>query len=80
MAYICIDFGDKRIGIAKSDGVLATSVGTIVVTGMNDAVRKTAAMINEHNGHVVVIGMPKNMDSTRCYLTKGLQQVRLMFI
>jgi putative Holliday junction resolvase len=78
MAYICIDFGDKRIGIAKSDGVLATSVGTIVVTGMNDAVKKTAAMINEHNGHVVVIGMPKNMDSTEGYRAKRTREFAAM--
>ncbi|MDD4124943.1 MAG: Holliday junction resolvase RuvX [Eubacteriales bacterium] len=74
MSYIGIDFGDKRIGIAKSEGVLATLVCTVTVAGMNDAVRKTADIIKEHNAATVVIGMPKNMDSTEGYRAERTRQ------
>ena len=67
MVFIGIDFGDKNIGIAKSEGVLATLVCTLTVNGMNDAVEKTASKIKQLNGAAVVIGLPKNMDSTEGY-------------
>ena len=64
MTYIGIDFGDRRIGVARSDGVLASAVGTVWITGMNDAVAKISEKIKELNADVVVIGLPKNMDSS----------------
>ena len=64
MVFIGIDFGDKRVGIARSDGVLATAVCTVKVTGLADAVNKCAEKIKELGGEAVVIGLPKNMDST----------------
>ncbi len=64
MVYIGIDFGDRHIGIAKSEGVLATLVCTIAVSGMADAVLKTSLKIKELCGTSVVIGLPKNMDAT----------------
>lgn len=64
MVYIGIDFGDKRIGIARSDGVLATMVCTVKVDGINDSINKCAEKIAELNGEAVIIGLPKNMDSS----------------
>lgn len=67
MVFIGIDFGDKYIGIARSEGVFATLVCTLAVNGISDAVDKTAAKIKELNGGAVVIGLPKNMDFTEGY-------------
>ena len=64
MVYVGIDFGDRRIGVARSDGVLASAVGTVWINGMNDAVAKISEKIKELNADVVVIGLPKNMDSS----------------
>ena len=64
MVYIGIDFGDRRVGIARSDGVLATAVCTVKVSGFADAVKKCAEKIKELGGESVVIGLPRNMDST----------------
>lgn len=67
MITIGIDFGDKRIGIAKSEGVLATSVCVLKVSGMKEGVARTALEIAKLGGEAVVIGLPKNMDSTEGY-------------
>ena len=74
MSYIGIDFGDNLIGIAKCDGHIATIVTTIEVTGIKDAVKKTADIIKEHNAKTVVIGIPKNMDSTEGYRSKRTRE------
>ena len=46
MIYIGVDFGDARVGLAKSDpaGILAGAVGTLKVRGLADAAEQTAAL------------------------------------
>ena len=69
MKIIGIDFGDARVGIACSDEseLLASAVGTIHVTGVNDAVRKCADKIRELSGEAIVCGLPLNMDGTESF-------------
>ncbi len=66
MIYIGIDFGDARVGIAKSDPacILAGAVGTLKVRGLADAAEQTAAEIKRLGGEAVVVGLPRNMDGT----------------
>lgn len=64
MTIIGIDFGDRRVGIAKSEGVLASGVCTVTVTGIEDAVEKTAMKIQELGGTKIVLGLPRNMDGS----------------
>ena len=64
MTIIGIDFGDRRVGIAKSEGVLASGVCTVKVTGIEDAVEKTAMKIQELGGTKIVLGLPRNMDGS----------------
>lgn len=71
MVFIGIDFGDRRVGLARSDGVLATAVCAVRVNGIADAARKCADKIKELCGETVVIGLPRNMDST-----EGFRAVR----
>ena len=63
MIYIGIDFGDARVGIAKSDPacILAGAVGTLKVRGLAE---QTAAEIKRLGGEAVVVGLPRNMDGT----------------
>ena len=44
--------------------MLATAVCTVKVSGLADAVKKCAEKIKELGGEAVVIGLPRNMDST----------------
>lgn len=66
MIYIGIDFGDARVGIAKSDPacILAGAVGTLKVRGLADAAEQTAAEIKRLGGEAVIVGLPRNMDGT----------------
>ncbi len=64
MSIIGIDFGDRRVGIAKSEGVIATGICTLKVDGLEDAAEKTANKIKELDGKTVVLGLPRNMDGS----------------
>ncbi len=58
-----IDLGRRRVGLAMSDsgGFIATPIGTLVVTGMNDALKKVLAVVAEHHPTGIVLGMPTSL-------------------
>ena len=69
MRTLGIDYGDARVGIAVGDlsGTLATALCTLEVSGMRDAVKKTADKIAELECDKIVIGLPKNMDGSESF-------------
>ncbi len=64
-----IDFGDARVGLALSDEGerLASAVGTVSVTGLNDAVRKCAEQIKALGAELLVCGLPRNMNGSESF-------------
>lgn len=67
MIVLGIDFGNRRIGFAKSDmmGFLATGLETYVWNGdMEKPVEHIASLIDEYKIEKIVLGMPRNMDGS----------------
>jgi putative Holliday junction resolvase len=60
--YLAIDYGLRRIGLAKSDpsGLIASALGTMEVRSDKDALEKLAAVIAEQKPDGLVIGYPLN--------------------
>lgn len=60
-----IDLGEARIGLAISDelGMLAHPLQTVVVKE-GDPLEKIAKVIQEQGVHLIVLGMPRNMNGT----------------
>ena len=58
--YLGIDYGARRIGIAKSDptGLIASSLKTLEVKSDKDAVKQILALIEEYRPAGLVIGYP----------------------
>lgn len=58
--YLAIDYGSRRIGLAKSDpsGTIASALGTIEVKSLNEAVKKVVEAIVKYDPNAVVIGYP----------------------
>jgi putative Holliday junction resolvase len=58
--YLAIDYGKRRIGLAKSDplGVIASALGTLEVRSRRDAVAQVRRMIDEYQPNALVIGYP----------------------
>lgn len=61
-----IDYGDVRIGLALSDptGLIAGGIGTVKITGMNNAVEQICKIISERQIEKIVLGLPLNMDGS----------------
>lgn len=58
--YIAIDYGTRRIGLAKSDpmGIIASALITIEVKSAKESIEKIAEIINEYKPSGLVIGYP----------------------
>ena len=60
MRTLCIDFGEKRIGLAISDplGILATPIETLDSSEMDLVIPKLAETISDHVVTKIVVGIP----------------------
>lgn len=66
MRILGLDVGDKRIGVALSDGLLLAAHGHSVLerTGIRKDTSKVLNIIKENDCSHVVIGLPLNMDGS----------------
>ncbi|MFQ6008820.1 MAG: Holliday junction resolvase RuvX [Candidatus Zixiibacteriota bacterium] len=83
--FIGIDYGTRRIGLAKSDpsGLIASALTTIEVTDGRDAIEKISIIIKEHQPVGLVIGYPLSMSgkkSGKCHeLDQFMEQLRKIY-
>lgn len=59
MRYLGVDLGLKKIGLAISEGELATPLKTIAVAGFEEAVSKIVSVIEDEIADLVIIGQPE---------------------
>lgn len=82
MRKLGLDYGDKTIGVAVSDGFGWTAQGVEVIQRSNHteykkSIAHIATLIKEYEIDTIVLGYPKNMDNTegeRCKKTKQFQK------
>ncbi len=59
MKYLGIDFGLRRIGLAVSEGELASPWQILEVKNFSDAVGKVSQIISEGNFQKIMVGLPE---------------------
>lgn len=61
---LCLDIGDKRIGVAVSDplGMTAQGLDTIIRHHFKEDCRKIRAILEEYSVEKIVIGLPLNQE------------------
>lgn len=59
MKYLGVDFGLRRIGLAVSEGELASPWQILEVKNFAEAVKKTAQVIEDRNFQKIVVGLPE---------------------
>lgn len=65
--FLSIDYGERRIGLAKSDpsGTIASALVTIEVSSMAEAVKKIAEKISELEPDGIVVGYPLHISGEK---------------
>ena len=66
MRALGLDIGEKRIGVALSDprGILATALTVLETKSEDDALKRIAALAQEHDVENIVVGMPFSLDGS----------------
>src|SRR3989338_2281361 len=59
MKYLGVDFGRRKIGLAVSEGDLASPWQIIEVKNFSDAVEKTSQVIKDGGFQKIVVGLPE---------------------
>jgi len=60
MKYLGIDFGLRKIGLAISEGELASPNGVLYVKNQADAISKIEDIVRKENIGQIVIGIPES--------------------
>lgn len=70
--YLCLDIGNKRIGIAVSDpfNSYALPIKTYVRQNLKKDLEAIAALVKEKSATAVVCGLPVNFDGTASVQTE----------
>ncbi|MBI2011342.1 Holliday junction resolvase RuvX [Candidatus Daviesbacteria bacterium] len=63
MKYLGVDYGKKKIGLALSDGAIASIYKTLKINGLNDALYKIKKVIEQEEIERVVIGVAESGES-----------------
>lgn len=78
MKYLGIDFGLRRIGIATSEGELASPLKTIQVKGYKDGLEKVVEVIGTGGFDKIVVGLPEGkIGKTVLGFVKALKKMGL---
>lgn len=78
MRYLGVDFGLKRVGLAISEGTLASPLKTIEVRGLVDAIEKVREIAQSQGFTKIVVGLPEGkMGQTVLGFVKALKKKEL---
>jgi putative Holliday junction resolvase len=74
--YIGFDLGGRRIGVAVSDpgGLIAQPAETLLVRGIDDAVKKVCRVIAEYEVVGIVLGLPLNLSGDASELSREVEK------
>ena len=64
MKYLGLDLGTRTLGLAMSNGLIATTYKTIRYDDIEKLIVELQKEINDNNIECLVLGFPKNMNNT----------------
>jgi len=64
MRYLGLDLGTRTLGLAVSNGLIATSLRTIRYEDENKLLEELKQVVDEYKVDCLVLGFPKNMNNT----------------
>lgn len=74
MKYLGVDFGLKRVGLATSEGSLASPFKILDVKSINEAIEKVSQVINGESFEQIIVGQPEGqIGSSVKKFIKGLK-------
>lgn len=63
MKYLGVDYGIRKIGLAISEGELASGFGVLNINSLDDAVAKISKIVIDEGVQLLVVGIPEGETS-----------------
>lgn len=78
MRIMCLDIGEKRIGVAISDPleITAQGLGVIHRTGLKKDLQQIRSFIDAYQVEELILGLPLHMDGTKGEKAQEILQLR----
>lgn len=76
MRYLGVDYGLKKVGLAISEGQIASPLKVLDVRGLVDALNKVIHVINKEQANRIVIGVPESGEA-RSAVKKFISKLKL---
>lgn len=77
MKYLGVDFGLRKIGLAISEGVIATPFKVIYVNSQKDAILKISEVIQKESINKIIVGVPES--GVRSIILKVVKKLKDKF-
>lgn len=78
MRYLGVDYGLKKVGLALSEGQIASPLKVVEVSSLKDAVNKISSIIEKAEVDRVVVGVPDSGQS-KTAVRKFLTEMKTKF-
>lgn len=65
MKYLGIDYGKRKVGLAISEGEIATPFKVVQVSALKDAIVKISAIIDSEEIDQVIVGIPESGEARK---------------
>ncbi len=65
MKYLGVDYGKSKVGLAVSEGELASPLKILEVSGLNDSLEKMQRVALAEKVDLVVVGMPEGGEAQK---------------
>ncbi len=74
--FLCVDYGEKRVGIAVSDGSKSYSFSRDYINNDDNFYRELLSIIKEENIVRIIIGYPLNFNSEKTIQTLKVEKFK----
>ncbi len=81
MRYLGIDYGKSKIGLALSEGLVASPLKVLEASSLKDALNKVSSVIKSEEVDIVVVGIPESGESlkiTKNFLNELKKEVEVV--
>lgn len=65
MKYLGVDYGKSKIGLALSEGTMASPLNVIFISSLDDALNKIDSIIKNEKIDKVVVGIPESGEARK---------------
>lgn len=65
MKYLGLDWGEKKIGVATSEGIIAVPIGVVRAIEASALLTKVVSLVGKHAPDEVIIGLSENVSESR---------------